>query len=144
MLLRVTGSTLEAWHLRGTTWSQLGTVTDTTYAAAGFTGVGIRGTTGRLDDFGARTTGAPPIDTEPPSAPGTLSATVAGATEIDLAWGAATDNVGVTRYLIERCEGAGCSSFVAIATATRNEPLEHGAHRLAPRTPTVCVPRTPP
>ena len=54
VLLRVTGSTLEAWHLRGTTWSQLGTVTDTTYAAAGFTGVGIRGTTGRLDDFGAR------------------------------------------------------------------------------------------
>ena len=54
MLLRVKGSTLEVWRHAGSTWSRLGVVQDTTYAAAGFAGVGIRGTTGRLDDFGAR------------------------------------------------------------------------------------------
>ena len=57
--------------------------------------------------------GAP--DTQPPSAPGTLSATAANAGEIDLSWGAATDNVGVTGYRIERCQGAGCTNFAQIA-----------------------------
>ena len=32
----------------------LGSVTDTTYPAAGFVGAGVRGTAARLDDFGAR------------------------------------------------------------------------------------------
>ena len=86
--------------------------------AAGFTGVGIRGTTGRVDDFGARTIGAPPPDTEPPSAPGTLSATATSASQIDLSWGAATDNVAVTLYRIDRCQGAGCSNFAEIATTS--------------------------
>jgi hypothetical protein len=54
ILLRVKGTTLEAWLKRGTTWSLLGSVADSTYAAAGRAGVGIRGKTGRLDDFGAR------------------------------------------------------------------------------------------
>ena len=54
LLLRVKGSTLEAWLKRGSTWSLLGSVEDSTYAAAGRVGLGIRGKTGRLDDFGAR------------------------------------------------------------------------------------------
>ena len=41
----------------------------------------------------------------------------ASATEIDLSWGAATDNVAVTGYHIERCQGAGCINFVEIATS---------------------------
>ena len=53
-ILRVKGATLEASHKRGTTWSLLGSVADSTYAAAGRVGVGIRGKSGRLDDFGAR------------------------------------------------------------------------------------------
>ena len=60
----------------------------------------------------------PAVDNQPPTQPGTLSASAAGAGEIDLSWGAATDNVGVTGYRIERCSGAGCSSFAQIATAT--------------------------
>ena len=36
------------------TWTLLGSVADSTYGAAGCVGVGIRGKTGRLDDFGAR------------------------------------------------------------------------------------------
>jgi chitodextrinase len=53
-------------------------------------------------------------DTTAPSAPGTLSATAAGTSEVDLSWGAATDNVGVTQYEVDRCQGAGCSTFAAI------------------------------
>jgi phosphatidylinositol-3-phosphatase len=55
-------------------------------------------------------------DSTPPSAPGTLSGSVVSGGEIDLSWGAATDNVGVTGYQLERCQGAGCSSFAQIAT----------------------------
>jgi hypothetical protein len=54
LLLRVQGSTLEAWTHDGSAWTRLGTVQDTTYPAAGSVGVGLRGTSGRLDDFGAR------------------------------------------------------------------------------------------
>jgi chitodextrinase len=54
-------------------------------------------------------------DVTNPSAPGTLVATPNGPTRVDLSWGAATDNVGVTGYRVERCTGAGCSSWAEIA-----------------------------
>ena len=57
LLLRVQGSTLEAWRHDGSSWTRIGGVTDTTYPATGFVGVGIRGTSGLLDDFGARKLG---------------------------------------------------------------------------------------
>jgi chitodextrinase len=57
-------------------------------------------------------------DSQPPTAPASLAATPASATQINLSWGASTDNVGVTQYLVERCQGAGCSSFAVIATPT--------------------------
>jgi hypothetical protein len=57
-----------------------------------------------------------PPDTEPPSAPGTLSASAVSGTRIDLSWGAATDNVGVTGYRIERCQGVGCTAFTKFGT----------------------------
>ena len=43
----------------------------------------------------------------------TLTATAVGGSEINLAWSAATDNVGVTGYRIERCQGTGCSHLRA-------------------------------
>ena len=55
-------------------------------------------------------------DTQVPSAPGTLTATAAGSTAVNLSWGAATDNVGVTGYRVERCQGAGCSIFTQVGT----------------------------
>ena len=58
-------------------------------------------------------------DTTPPSAPGTLTATAASSGEVDLSWGAATDNVGVTGYDIERCTGASCTTFAQIAATSR-------------------------
>ena len=55
-------------------------------------------------------------DTQAPSAPGTLSGSATGATQISLTWGAATDNVAVTGYRVERCTESGCTSFTQIGT----------------------------
>ena len=55
--------------------------------------------------------------TTPPTAPTNLTATVSGS-QINLSWTASTDNVGVTGYLLERCPGAGCTTFAQIATPT--------------------------
>ena len=57
-------------------------------------------------------------DTQAPTVPGGLAATPAGATQVNLAWTAATDNVGVTGYRVERCIGATCTNFAQIATPT--------------------------
>jgi chitodextrinase len=57
-------------------------------------------------------------DTSPPTAPSGLTATTASSTQINLTWTASTDNVGVTGYLVERCQGSGCTSFAQIATPT--------------------------
>jgi hypothetical protein len=59
-----------------------------------------------------------PADTAPPTAPSGLLATAASSTQINLSWTASADNVGVTGYQVERCEGAGCSTFTQIATTT--------------------------
>lgn len=52
-------------------------------------------------------------DTTPPSAPGNLTATTGGPTDIDLNWTASTDDVGVAGYRIYRDGGA-----TPIATVT--------------------------
>src|SRR5207253_1666833 len=59
-------------------------------------------------------TAAPP-DTTPPSAPTSLTAVAASATQINLSRNASTDDVGVTGYRVERCQSAGCSNFAQIA-----------------------------
>jgi hypothetical protein len=57
----------------------------------------------------------PPPDTEPPTAP-VLTVDAFTSTQVDLSWTAATDNVGVTQYLIERAVGAGSAAFHQIFT----------------------------
>ena len=57
-------------------------------------------------------------DTTPPTAPSGLGATASGSSGINLSWTASTDNVAVTGYRVERCQGAGCSSFVQVGTPT--------------------------
>jgi chitodextrinase len=54
-----------------------------------------------LSNEAVATTPAPP-DTQPPTIPTGLTATVISSTEIDLSWTASTDNVGVTGYIIYR------------------------------------------
>src|SRR6266853_966544 len=56
-------------------------------------------------------------DHTPPTAPTGLTATVISAYQINLSWNASTDNVGVVNYLVERCQGAGCS-FVQIGPSS--------------------------
>ncbi len=57
-------------------------------------------------------------DTKAPTVPGGLTATLAGATQVNLAWSDSTDNVAVTGYRVERCTGASCTNFAQIATPT--------------------------
>ncbi len=66
-------------------------------------------------------------DTQAPTAPASLAATAAGSAQIDLSWTASTDNVGVTGYRVERCQGAGCSNFAQIASPAGGEFLRLGA-----------------
>ena len=67
---------------------------------------------GDLSPYSNTATATTPAAT-PPSQPGTLSATAVSSGEVDLSWGASTGSV--SGYLIERCQGAGCSNFTQIA-----------------------------
>lgn len=61
--------------------------------------------------------GAAPLpDSEAPTAPVNLVAEAMGPSRIDLVWGAAADNFGVTLYRVERCEGSGCTTFAPVGT----------------------------
>ena len=55
-------------------------------------------------------------DITPPTVPTNLRAFTFSENWINISWTASTDNVGVTGYKIERCQGAGCSSFAQITT----------------------------
>ena len=59
-------------------------------------------------------------DTTPPSAPGNLTATTGGPTDIDLNWTASTDDVGVAGYRIYRDGG---STPIATVTGTTYSDL---------------------
>ncbi len=53
-----------------------------------------------------------------PTAPSNLTATLAGSLQINLSWTASTETGGtISRYLIERCQGVGCSAFAQINTS---------------------------
>ena len=69
-------------------------------------------TAGDLSPYSNTASATTPAPT-PPSAPGTLTATAVSGSEIDLSWGASTGSV--SGYLIERCQGASCTSFAQIA-----------------------------
>lgn len=73
------------------------------------------GNLGPYSNVAAATTLAP--DTQPPTAPGNLAATPASGSQINLSWSAATDNVGVTGYRVER-QGPGDADFIQIGTPT--------------------------
>lgn len=65
-------------------------------------------------------------DTQAPTAPSGVTATAASSTQINLSWTASTDNVGVTGYRIERCQGASCTTFAQIATPTATSYSDTG------------------
>ena len=111
--------------LTGTTFGDTGLVAATPYsyrvkAIDAATNVSVNYST-----VANATTQALP-DTTPPSTVTGLTATAVSATQINLSWTAATDNVGVTGYRVERCQGAGCTSFVQIATPSTNSVSNSG------------------
>jgi nitrogen fixation protein FixH len=66
------------------------------------------------------------VDTTPPTTPTNLVANAAAGNQINLGWTASTDNVGVTAYLIERCQGSGCTNFAQINTSPTNSYSDTG------------------
>src|SRR5262249_17535249 len=57
-------------------------------------------------------------DALPPTDPTGLSAVAAGSTQINLNWTVSTDNIAVAQYLIERCQGLGCTTFSQVGTSS--------------------------
>jgi fibronectin type 3 domain-containing protein len=68
-------------------------------------------------NIASATTLTPP-DTQAPSAPGGLTAAAASSTQINLSWNPSSDNVGVSSYVVEQCNGSGCSSFSYLGTTS--------------------------
>ena len=93
-----------------TTYSDTGLTPATTY------GYRVRAVdaAGNLGPYSATGIGVTPADTTPPGAPASLTATAAGTSQVNVAWSAASDDVGVAGYRVERCTGSGCSSFAEI------------------------------
>jgi fibronectin type 3 domain-containing protein len=104
-------------------FAQIAAPSTTTYSdsglAAGSYSYRVRATdaSGNLSGY-SNTATAGVADTTPPTAPSNVTASTAGSAQINLTWTASTDNVGVTGYLVERCQGNGCSNFAQIATPT--------------------------
>ena len=110
---------------------QIGTSTTTSYSDSGLSATTVYTYTVEAQDSAGNTSAASasssittpaPSDTTPPSAPTSLKATVSG-TSVALSWTAATDNVGVTGYKIDR-------TAVQIGTSTitsyNDSGLAHG------------------
>ncbi len=83
--------------------------------------------------YSAVVTVSTPPDTDPPTAPTGLSLTALTNTQLRLTWSAATDNVSVTTYLIERCTPVNCVNFAQIAT-TNGSTLTYTNTALIPNT----------
>ena len=105
-------------------FTALTTVSTTSYSNTGLTNgtsysYRVRATdaAGNLSGFSIVSSATTP-DTQAPTAPSGLTATALTSTQINLSWTAATDNVAVTGYQIERCQGAGCTVFTQIGTTT--------------------------
>jgi fibronectin type 3 domain-containing protein len=133
----VTGYQVERCQGAGcSTFTQIATTTTTTYINTGLTAstsysYRVRATdaANNLSSYSlttSATTTQQTSDTTPPSAPSGLTTTVVSSNQINLSWTASTDNVGVTGYQVERCQGTGCSSFSQIATTTTTTDINTG------------------
>ena len=94
-------------------YSDVGLVAATTYRYR----VRAADTAGNLSGYSAIQSATTP-DTQAPTVPSGLAATAVSESQINLGWAASTDNTGVSGYRVERCQGAGCSDFVQVATPT--------------------------
>ncbi len=72
----------------------------------------------RVFERGERDHGGAPDTHAADGADGADGDGAVAAAAINLSWTASTDNVGVTGYRVERCQGAGCSTFAQVGTPT--------------------------
>jgi predicted phage tail protein len=73
-----------------------------------------------LNNLGLYSATATAVTTAPTlTAPTGLTATTASPVQINLSWTASTETGGtISKYLVERCLGAGCTSFAQVGTST--------------------------
>ena len=100
------------------------------------------GNLGSYTPTASATTPAP--DTQPPTGPASLAATAVSGGEIDLSWPAATDNVGVSGYQVERCTGCRLQQLRPGRDADRRPATRTRPSVRAPRTATGCARPTRP
>lgn len=119
-----------------TNFSQIGTPSTTSYSDTGLTaGTAYRyrvrardaaGNNSAYSSIASATTQAAAGDVTAPSVPTGLSATAASTSRINLTWNASTDNVGVTGYRLERCQGSSCTNYSEIATSSGTSYADTG------------------
>jgi fibronectin type 3 domain-containing protein len=105
----------------GTNYSDTGLLSSTIYSYL-VQAVDVLGNASMVSNIAAAATLAPP----PPTAPGNLTATAASASQINLSWTASTSGVGIAYYVVQRCQGAGCTSFAQIAALAGTTYLDTG------------------
>ena len=120
----VTGYRVERCQGAGcTTFAQVGTPTATSFGDTGLSAsttyryrVRAVDAAGNLSAYSAIATATTQAvaDTTPPSAPTNPTASAVSSSQVNLSWTASTDNVAVTGYRVERCQGAGCTGFVQV------------------------------
>src|SRR2546423_6587035 len=113
----VTAYLVERQDPGSSSFTQVGTTAGTTYNDSGLINgsgysyrVRARDAAGNVSGYSGIATASTP-DTQPPTAPTTLTATAVSMSQINLSWRAATDYGGVTGYLLERL-GTGWGVFV--------------------------------
>jgi hypothetical protein len=104
---------------------QVGTPTTNTFSDTGLSPstsysyrVRANDAANNLGPYSAVATATTPggADTQPPTAPGIPVLTVVSNGQINLTWSAATDNVAVVGYRVERCAGTACTAFALAGT----------------------------
>ncbi|HWW00426.1 MAG TPA: fibronectin type III domain-containing protein [Candidatus Acidoferrum sp.] len=121
----VTGYLVERQNPGSAGFAQVGTPTGTTFSDTGLAAGTNYSYRVRATDAAGNLSGYSPVasattlapDTQPPTAPASLTATAINGGQINLSWAASTDNVGVTGYLVER-ENPGSTTFAQIGTAS--------------------------
>ena len=104
-------------------WSDLGRSSGTSYSYR----VRARDAAGNTGAYSSVATAVTPAAVDnPPSAPTGLSASASGSSGVNLSWTAATDDLGVATYEVERCQGVGCSGFVQVATTASTSLADTG------------------
>src|SRR5262249_28213313 len=130
----VTNYLIERCLTASCTYTQIGTTGSTTFNNTGLsTGTSysyrVRATdvANNLSAYSNIASATPQaVASQPPTPPSNLTATAAGSSQINLAWTASTDNVGLHGYSIERCVTASCTFTVIVPYITSTVYFDPG------------------